>query len=85
MAILDALRHSPLRILLLDLGANTIVVFKSLLELSDPIVNLFSGFIYFGKCQLVVLFSFLVLKFEVSSLSGLFESLILLPILHTLL
>jgi hypothetical protein len=33
----------------------------------------------------VVLFSFLVLKFEVSPLSGLFEGLILLPILHTLL
>lgn len=85
LAILDALRNSSFSILLFHLSANTVVSLKSFLKLGDSIINFFGCFVDLGKCQLVILFSFFVFKLELSSFSGLLKSLVLLPILHTLL
>lgn len=51
----------------------------------DVVVYLLGGLFDLGNGDLVVLFSFLVLEFEVASLTLLFQGLVLLPVLHTLL
>ena len=79
------LRYGALGILLLDLGGDPVLVLQVALELLDVVVDLLGGLFDLGNSDLVVLFSFLVLEFEVAALTLLFQGLILLPVLHTLL
>ena len=85
MSILKALRDGALSILLLDLGGDAILVLQVALKMHDVVVYLLGGLFDLGNGDLVVLFSFLVLEFEVASLTLLFQGLVLLPVLHTLL
>ena len=71
--------------MLLDFGVNSEVILESLLKLRDPIVNFLRGLVYLCKCELMVLFSFFILELKVSPLSVLFERLVFLPILDSLL
>ena len=82
---MKALRYGALGILLLDLGGYAVLVLQVALELLDVVVDLLGGLFDLGNSDLVVLFSFLVLEFEVAALTLLFQGLILLPVLHTLL
>lgn len=82
---MEALRYGALGILLLDLGGYAVLVLQVALELLDVVVDLLGGLFDLGNSDLVVLFSFLVLEFEVAALTLLFQGLILLPVLHTLL
>ena len=85
MIVLNVLRDSPFSILLLDFGVNSEVILESLLKLRDPIVNFLGGLVYLCKCELMVLFSFFILELKVPPLSVLFERLVFLPILDSLL
>lgn len=85
MPILKALRDGALGILLLDLGGDAILILQVALELLDVIIYLLGGLLDLGNSDLVVLFSFLVFEFEVASLTLLFQGLVLLPVLDTLL
>lgn len=85
MPILKALRDGALSILLLDLGGDAILVLQVALEVLDVVVYLLGGLLDLGNSDLVVLFSFLVFEFEVASLTLLFQGLVLLPVLDTLL
>ena len=85
MPILKALRDCAFGILLLDLGGDAILVLQVALEVLDVFVYLLGGLLNLGNSDLVVLFSFLVFEFEVASLALLFQGLVLLPVLHTLL
>jgi hypothetical protein len=82
---LKALRDGALGILLLDLGGDAILVLQVALELLDVIIYLLGGLLDLGNSDLVVLFSFLVFEFEVAALTLLFQGLVLLPVLDTLL
>lgn len=85
MPILKALRYGAFGILLLDLGGDAILVLQVALEVLDVVVYLLGGLLDLGNSDLVVLFSFLVFEFEVASLTLLFQGLVLLPVLDTLL
>ena len=82
---MKALRDGALGILLLDLGGDAILVLQVALELLDVIIYLLGGLLDLGNGDLVVLFSFLVFEFEVAALTLLFQGLVLLPVLDTLL
>jgi hypothetical protein len=82
---LKALRNGTLGILLVDLGGDAILILQVALELLDVVVHLLGGLLDLGNSDLVVLFSFLVLEFEVATLTLLFQGLVLLPVLHALL
>ena len=82
---MEALRYGALGILLLDLGGDAILVLQVALELLDVIIYLLGGLLDLGNGDLVVLFSFLVFEFEVAALTLLFQGLVLLPVLDTLL
>lgn len=82
---MKALRDGALGILLLDLGGDAILVLQVALELLDVIIYLLGGLLDLGNSDLVVLFSFLVFEFEVAALTLLFQGLVLLPVLDTLL
>ena len=82
---MKALRDGAFGILLLDFGGDAILVLQVALEVHDVIVDLLGSLLDLGNSDLVVLFSFLVLELEVAALTLLFQGLILLPVLHTLL
>ena len=79
------MRHSALGILLLYLSGDAVLGLEVALELMNAVVYLLAGFLNLGDSQLVVLFSFLVLKLKVTSFTILLKSLVLLPVLHALL
>lgn len=82
---MEALRDGSLGILLLDLGGDAILILQVALEVHDVVVDLLGGLLDLGNSYLVVLFSFLVLELKVAALTLLFQGLVLLPVLHTLL
>lgn len=51
----------------------------------DVVIYLLGGLLDLGNSDLVVLFSFIVFEFEVAALTLLFQGLVLLPVLDTLL
>lgn len=59
--------------------------FECALKILDAIVDFLASLINLGKSKLVVFFSFLILKLEITAFSFLLERLILLPVLNTLL